>query len=180
MIIGKIDGISIHSSLLDKINLECIKAKCPSHQCCCAKVQLTKADIDKIQSVFPRIKSSLPPSLPPFMLLGDFYDSNHHINMLSSTEHPWTTCMFFQNNQCLLEKVEALPIQCKTFPLILENDILRISTEDLDCLKEGTTPAFKLLKREIIQLTDEVFYNKLNTLLSQPETQQKYLHYKMR
>lgn len=155
MIISHIDNIAIHSSLLDKIDMECHRGKCMGHACCLRAVNLTENDIEKIRST---------------NLIKDFYDIGYNTMRVTSTSaEPWPKCVFFKDNVCRLEQLNAKPVACMSFPIVLDRNILRLSNKDLPCLKAGSTPAYILLEDEIRSLTSPDFYKKLAVMMAQPD-----------
>lgn len=158
----KINNISIDLSLLKKIDLECINSKCVHNSCCHTDDRkLTAEDIEKIKSanVTDRV----------------FYDFMDTLRWTSTSESRWPTCVFLKNERCILEQHNAVPSQCKSFPIILNEGVLKLSNADIPCLEKGSTPAYILLKREIVELLGKDFYEKLVTLLSKPEDELFYM-----
>ncbi len=163
MILGEIDNIIIDSSITNPISLDCKSSKCVHHGCCFYRVTLTSVEIAKIEKALPQL--NLPPKTREYLEGFNFYKSDNTIRLLSQKSEVWPTCIFFNNGKCLIEDVS--PITCRAFPIILTNSILKLDTSnELECLKAGNTPAYILLENEIIMLTSPAFYKKLSELLS--------------
>jgi len=167
MEIGEIDNIAIHSSLLDKIDLECMTSKCIHNSCCHNEVQLTPDDIATIKTALPKVRHLLPQKLSEFIGNSNFYTVDHCLRMTSNTEERWDTCAFFQNNTCILEQHNSQPAQCKSFPILIENNVIKLSSCNISCLNSesnNSIPAYIILEKEICLLTSDIdkdFYTKL-------------------
>lgn len=172
MIISNISGILIDSSLLKKIDLNCLREKCHHMGCCCDTVKLNKDDIEKIVKALPSIIHFLTPEREKYVSTVGFTDIDNKIKMVSDTKTRWNMCIFSVEGKCLLEQFNAVPLLCKTYPLTLDDNILKLNLSlDLPC-HVGDTKAYKLLENEINMLTshiDKDFYKKLSQLLSSDE-----------
>lgn len=170
MIIGKINNINIDSSLLNKISVECITSKCIHHGCCCNESAVTSEDIKNIDTYLPEILTELSPDIQKLITdrkknHGYLEFDEKRIRTIGRAGENWEYCIFLINNKCKLERYNITPLSCNVFPLILDNNVLMIKNfYNLDCPAHGTTPAYILLKKEIILLFGNDFYQKLVTM----------------
>ncbi len=171
MIISKIDNISIDSSILDKINPDCISSRCPHRGCCCEGSALSDEDIKKIDTYITEILTELPPDIQKLIVSRKqnhgymaFYTDK--LRTIGKYGQGWSACIFLLDNKCLLEKYNITPLLCRTFPVTIENNTLKLNlTLDLVCMKPALVPAYISLEKEITLLTSKDFYNKLIKLL---------------
>lgn len=178
MILGKIQNLNVDSSLLRKIDLDCIKGKCNHNACCYESVQLTEQDIIKInkiskESILKRIND---PFHKKIFSSHRFYDIDKKIKFFRAEKDEWSRCIFMINNKCILEEMnpDHVPIFCRSFPVIIKGDEIQVVDFKINCLKEGLNPAYKSLKKEIILLTSPEIYSKLTDLLSKYEGKINY------
>lgn len=171
MIIGKLDKLLIDSSLLDKINLDCNSSKCPHRGCCCEGTFLSNEDVKKIDTYLSEILTKLPPDIQKVITSRklnhgylDFYLNK--LRTIGKAGRGWSNCIFLVNKKCILDNYNATPKLCLTYPLTIEDNILKLNLElEISCLQPGLVPAFISLEKEIKTLTSDDFYNNLIKLL---------------
>lgn len=180
MILLKINNIEIDSSLLQKIDLECLKNRCTHKACCFMSSPITRDDINSIIRCLPQLQRELKPNHYDYLKT---YGLDKFTKMVSSPENPESKCIFFNNSKCILEHCNATPFSCKIFPLSPLNPnhkVLKLEqpTIELPCFSSGSEHAYILLKKEILALIpDPLFYESLYKEMEQYKSHTEFHHY---
>lgn len=178
-IIGKINNIEIDDSLLNKIDLDCLRSKSEhygscsyNHDCCRYSTHLTPEDIERIQNLLPQIKPRLQYEKLKFITnFTRSIEGGLVLRLLDSEGETKSKCIFNEKGKCVLEDFNAVPIFCRSFPVIIYKNVLKLVkyplidfNSNLGCFKEEKIRAYILLEKEISLITSSIdpnFYKKL-------------------
>jgi len=145
MKIGEISNISIDSSLLRSIDLDCIKSRCHKNICCYREdIKITTSDIQVIDILLPEILPLLSKEHAEWISHFGFEEIDEKMKTVSTLKDRDPICIFYKDGVCLLDKFNAAPLLCKAFPITIENNIIKLKSNiDIPCLNvESSTFLF--------------------------------------
>lgn len=121
-------------SLQQPIDLDCVRSKCAYNNACCRiDVPLTENDKEVIRRAIPKIIHLVPLDLEHWFEHDSFCKLDGTLRQFS--KDGLVRCAFFQDEKCLLEPHNAQPIQCRSFPVLIdEYNVLRLSRSNIPCL----------------------------------------------
>jgi len=166
MYIGKVSDIGIDISMLKLISMDCKTSKCIHLNCCFSSTKISETDKERISKIEGLHKKLRNPIASRVLGVCGFINRDEKISCVDVPNTEYTCCIFFNINKCILEKFDAVPLFCKAFPVLIDEKngrkTMRLDLEsNSPCLMDGYKEAYKILKEEIILLTNEDFYIEL-------------------
>jgi hypothetical protein len=161
MIIGKIDGTYIDSSLIGhSYSTDLV------HTLCKEGTYLLLEDITRIDRIITKVSQILPPRSRDWIEIAGYADINDKTKTVTTDDIPQPShCIFFNENDCVLKKFLAKPKRCEAYPIISIGDLQSLDVDVSGNLINIQKPAYIALKDKIILLKGSEFYNKLVKML---------------